>query len=349
MKNATILEAIRLYSENVILPSHNNPEHYNRWFNDYAGFETQLLTDKDGEPVEGTNKFTDDTGQVWGPIRYPWRAKTDNPEWRDSPRKFLFDDHLLAIGSTGWHWKNRESRYLGFDFDAITGHAAGLGYSDADLEKVSKAAPDFVDVVKSTRGGGKHLIIEFDEPFPKTTNHSEHAALARAFIPVMSAAAGFDFSTHMDVCGKILWIWSRDATPENQGFASIRKAARHVTAKDVPPNWRDHLDVISGGLRKVRVRGWTPEGMVDANCDEDTESAPRIPLDECHKRFLSDLEDTGFSYFWVYDHYLAQTHTCAIKQVHDAWRKAGHPVKGPFDTSAPGSDKSKPNCFQSRR
>jgi len=244
--------------------------------------ETQLLCDTKGERVEGKNKFTDDTGQVWGPIRWPWKANTPSPEYFDAPRKFLFDDHLLAIGSTGWDWKNKEARWIGYDFDSLVGHAPGRGIKDEDLETVARAAPDFVDVIRSTRGSGKHLYIFFDAPYPRVETHTEHAALARSFLPVMSAAAGFDFSTKMDVCGSILWLWHRDATPENRGFTSLKEAAQHVTADDVPPNWRDHLDVVSGGRGKVRVRGWDPDGNLTEGKDieEATQASSVIPLDE---------------------------------------------------------------------
>ena len=339
MNNATIWEACQLYGRDVILPDHNNPGLFIRWLDHLRELETQLLTDTNGEKVDG--KYTDGN-QTWGPVRWPWRSNTQNPEFRDSPRKFLFDDHLTAIGSSGWDWKRKCSRWLGYDFDALVGHAAGV--EDAELDRVALAAPDFVDVVRSTRGQGKHLYVFFDEPFPETLTHDEHAALARSFLPVMSAKAGFDFSAKMDVCGRILWVWHRDATTENRGFTSIKEATRNLTSADIPPNWRDHLDVIRGGRTKVKVRGWTDK-LVDGDVDEDTEATPQIKLDECHKRFLSDLEATGYSYYWVYDHHLAQSHTCAIKQVHEAWRAAGHPMKGQFDTTAPGTDKGKPNAY----
>ena len=350
MQNSTIWEASQLYGRDVILPNHNNPDLFSKWLDRLQDMETQLLTDKGGDPVEGKNqKYTDGT-QEWGPVRWPWKAKT-SPFFKDYPRRFLFGDHLTAIGCSGWDWKNQVSRWVGFDFDSIAGHAAGLGYSDADLENVVKNAPDYVDVIKSTRGGGNHFYIHFDEPFPKAVNHDEHKAIARSLIGTMSADAGFNFKAKMDVCGLIMWIWSVDTTPENQGYLSIAEATRHLTAHNVPPNWRDHIELATNPrLLKVRVRGWTPEGEVEADVGEGNESTPQVPLDEVHKRFLSDLEDAGFSYHWVHDHYLAQAHTRAIKIVHDAWREAGHPVRGPFDTiSDENTDKDKPNCYMRPR
>ena len=345
MSNSTIWEACRLYGSHL-LPTHNNPTLFSLWLDRYKDMETQLLTDTAGEKVEGKNKYTDDSGQVWGPIRWPYKAMTDNPEWKDYPRTFLFSDHLTAIGSTGWDWTNKESRWIGYDFDTITGHAEGIGRTDDDLEKVAKAAPDFVDVNRSTRGGGKHLYIFFDAPYPKTSNHNEHAALARSFLPIMSAEAGFDFSAKMDVCGQVLWIWHKDATTENKGFEPLRPSTRHLTAADMPPNWREHIDVVSGRRTRVRVRGWTPDGLTAGDeLDEDTLSFVNTPLDDVHKRILADLEASGYTFNWVHDHHLGQSHTQALKKVHTEWAEAGHPMKGPFDTTSPDSDPGKVNCY----
>lgn len=347
MSNSTIWEACKLYGTHL-LKTHNNPALFSAWLDDYDDLETQLLCDSNGDKVEGTARFTDGE-QEWGPIRWPYKARTPNPEWRDRPRKFLFDEHLTAIGSTGWNWVTKESWWLGYDFDELTGHAEGVGVSDEDLEKVVRAAPDFVDVIRSTRGGGKHLYIRFKDPFPKTETHVEHAALARAFLPVMSAAAGFDFSAKMDVCGMILWVWHKDATAENKGFTPIRPATRTLTIADVPPNWRDHLEVVTGKRTRVKVRGWTPEGQTDGDeLDDETLSYAVIPLDDVHQRILDDLETSGYSFSWVFDHHLAQTHTQALKKVHTDWAEAGYPMKGPFDTTSPGDD-AKYNAYMRPR
>jgi hypothetical protein len=121
MRNGTIWQACELYGEHL-LESHKHPTVFKRWLSNFRDLETQLMCDDNGEPVEGTKKFTDGD-QTWGPIRWPYKAETDHSEWYDRQRQFLFDDHLLAIGSTGWNWEKQESWWLGFDFDSITGHA----------------------------------------------------------------------------------------------------------------------------------------------------------------------------------------------------------------------------------
>ncbi len=57
---------------------------------------------------------------------------------------------------TGWDWKARRSRHFGYDFDALTAHAKGIGVSDEDLERNKKeaCALAWVEVRRSTGGKG---------------------------------------------------------------------------------------------------------------------------------------------------------------------------------------------------
>ena len=91
---------------------------------------------------------------------------------------------------TGWDWQNRCSRWVAFDFDALTAHAKGVGITDDDLEKVKQAAMQlpYVEVRKSTGGGGIHLYVYFDSGIP-CENHTVHAALARCILGMMSSDA----------------------------------------------------------------------------------------------------------------------------------------------------------------
>jgi hypothetical protein len=60
---------------------------------------------------------------------------------------------------------NKRSRWVGFDFDSITGHAAGVGVSDDELKVIcdkAKSLP-YVEVRKSTGGNGLHLYVLFDD------------------------------------------------------------------------------------------------------------------------------------------------------------------------------------------
>jgi hypothetical protein len=354
---------------------HNNPDLVSWWT---PQLETQVFVSPEGGfPVEERrNAWTDGKGDTWSHIRFPANANAE-PYWRDRELTFLLEDHCTFIGSTGWNWVNRESWFVGFDFDDITSHAPGVGVDDYALAEVKEKAMSlpYVDVIKSTGGKGLHLYIRFDrEKAPKTNNHTEHAAIARALLGKMSTDVAFDFGSHLDVCGHVMWLWGKKSTackhcgaeedaaqhvnsklPEYHkyenvgGHAWVKKAAQPLTADDLPPNWRDNIEVLSGsGQTKVRVTGYDDDGRKVDEQDslaELSSSRVKYDLNDVHKAILNDLEQTGASVVWVADHHLVQTHTRAFKIVFDKWNEAGHRMKGFFETTSLGTDMGKPNCF----
>src|SRR5262245_13414325 len=178
--------------------------------------EVQVSVVQDGgERVEGEFKgrqwqaWTDGLHQ-WKNFRIPLNANT-TPEDNDGPMNFSLVQHAEGIGLTGWDWRNRVSRWVGFDFDAIAGHAGGHAskLDDDELAEVQRkaAAIDWVSVRKSTGGRGIHLYVHL--PAVPTANHTEHAALARAVLGKMSATVGFDFKAKVDACGGNMWVWHR--------------------------------------------------------------------------------------------------------------------------------------------
>ncbi len=365
---AKTLEAIGTFLQNLVKQGqHNNPELISWWSPD---LETQILVSPEGGyPVEEKrNAWTDGKGDTWHHIRWPHNANSE-PYWRDRELPFLLEDHCIFIGTTGWNWVKRESWFVAFDFDDVSSHAPGVGIDDYQLEEVRKKAIalPYVDTLKSTGGKGLHLYIRFNpNDAPKIQNHNEHAAIARALLGKMSTDIGFDFGSHLDVCGGVIWIWGKKSTQcakcggegdtcndhtyeNNNGHLLIKKAEHLLTAKDLPPNWRDHLEVITNaGKTKIRVTGYSEDGKkVDEQDALNELSSGRVkyPLNEVHKAILNDLEQTGASVVWVPDHHLVQTHTQALKFVFDKWAKSGHPMKGFFETSSLGTDTGKPNCF----
>jgi len=347
---ATILEAFDTYYRNEILPLHNNPEFFNRWLDNLADLETQLLVSPEGGyPEEGKKNVWTDGSETWYNIRWPKNAMNE-PYWKDRELNFLLEKHWLAVGTTWWNWQARESVGCGFDFDDISSHAAGVGVSDLQLEEIRQRACDldYVEVLRSTGGKGLHLYIWFDEANrPLTENHTEHAAIARSMLGKLSTDAEFDFGSHLDVCGGNMWVAGQKMFG-TQGFECLKKAARLLTADDIPPNWRDHLAVVRGKTAKVRVVGVNDSGQEIDDQDplaELTTAHPKVPLDKDHKAIISDLEMTGYSCVWIPDHSLLQTHTCALKQVYEQRQEAGEPLLGFFDTISPGTDQGKPNCF----
>jgi len=81
----------------------------------------------DGERIEGEYMGRQWHGwsdgiTTWKSFRVPFNAAT-KPNYEDSDMKFDLAKHAEGIGLTGWDWKNKCSRWVAFDFDAILGDA----------------------------------------------------------------------------------------------------------------------------------------------------------------------------------------------------------------------------------
>src|SRR5262245_48176780 len=108
--------------------SHNGPDLIERFLLHGCNMETQVNVNQgEGERVTGAKStFTSQDGtERWFSYRIPRHADS-HPEFSDYELGFALDEHCDGIGSTGWDWKNQVSRWCGFDFDAIVGHAAGV-------------------------------------------------------------------------------------------------------------------------------------------------------------------------------------------------------------------------------
>lgn len=313
--------------------THNGPDLLDLWT---PALETQVNVAVDaGDPVADKRHTWTDGLDEWHHIRIPRHADSE-PEFTDYGLRFDLAAHAEAIGSTGWDWRARESRFVGFDFDHITGHAAGVGIGADQLDKVKAAAValPYVTARRSTGGSGLHLYCELTGV--ATANHTEHAALARAVLGMMSGDAGFDFQAAVDCCGGNMWIWHRRATRDNRGFELLKKAERQLAAGDLPANWHDNLEVVCRRRAKIQVRGIAAADEFD----ELASARKPVPLDDGHKRIIEALNQSGFSSIWVPDFHCVQTHTAALKWIFDAGGIAGF-----FDTVSPGSDPGSPNCF----
>jgi len=330
----TLVEFLRQQRDN-----HNCKDLLDFYLQFDGALETQLnVAAGNGHPVQGrTSTYEDDTGNEWWNIRIPRQADSE-PNWDDYDLKWPIELHAEAIGSTGWDWRARVSRYIGFDFDAIAGHAQGVGVSDDALDRVRQAAQDlpYVTTRRSTGGAGLHLYAVFADPVP-TANHTEHAALARAVLGMMSHEAGFDFGGQIDACGGNMWIWHRKSNKENQGLALI-KAGEPLAC--VPSNWRDHLDVVSRKRAKIKLAGINDQD--EGGFDTLTSAHRAIPLDEGHHAHIAALERAGCCCVWVQDHHLLQTHTVGFRQIADDPQFA---IKGLYKTNSNGKDLATPNCF----
>ncbi len=326
------------------LPGADLIERYLRWGPE--NLETQVNVAADGgDPVEGRRNTWTDGSCNWFHIRIPKNA-FDVPEWNDYELRWAPEEHAEAIGSTGWDWTALRSRWVGFDFDEITDHAKGVGVNDDELEQIKKAAQalPYVEVRRSTGGKGIHLYVIFDREGIPTANHTEHAALARCILGIMTAEVGFDFASAIDACGHNMWIWARRITKKNQGLKLLKPSTKMLGVSELPANWRDHIAVVTRRANKIKL-----QGVTDKNRDpfEELTSARRLtPLDNKHKSHIEALMETGFSTIWVSDHHLLQTHTQALtKLIDDPQARSKFNLIGHFQTNSPGKDPGNPNCF----
>ena len=159
--------------------THNNPRLLD-WLQ--PGMELQALVDKrDWEPVDNSGLW-EHPGYLYPiyDLRVPKNAGTDPI---DNDSKPLFPaHHIEAVGMTGWNYRLKRSVRVGFDFDAIEGHARGVGISDEQLEQVREkltGVPEAL-ILRSTGGQGLHVYIEFDpDSLPETANWDRRVRCAQ--------------------------------------------------------------------------------------------------------------------------------------------------------------------------
>ena len=301
-----VTQAIQVFLTARQLPA--NADLVARWS---SAHETQVnVAAGNGEPVEGKRTTYSDGINEWWNIRLPKNANSD-PSWNDYELKFPFEMHAEGIGCTGWDWAAQCSRWVAFDFDSLTTHAKGVGVTDEDLERVKLAAEalPYVETRLSTSGSGIHLYVYFDAQGVPTANHTEHAALARCVLGMMSSDTGFDFASQIDCCGGVMWIWHRKMTAENHGLSLVKPATKEIGVADLPANWRDHIEVVTKKRSKVRVNA-VEDDKLDS-FERLVTSRKIIPLDDSHKVQIEAMMRTNFTTLWISDHHLLQTHTCA--------------------------------------
>jgi hypothetical protein len=315
----------------------------------YSGdMETQINAAQDGgeeiqrKTVGGRpfRLYTDGLTE-WGMRRIPKNAATV-PEDNDYPIKWNLEEHAEAIGSTGWDWKNQRSLWLGYDFDSIVGHKEGITEAEMEQVRESASAIPWITVRKSTSGRGLHLYVmlgTFEDGVwsggVPTANHHEHAALARAILGKMSAIADFDFSTKIDVCGGNMWMWARKLI----GTDGLTVLKMGTVLSQIPPNWKDHLNVIKGKRRRAAA-AFVDDGDIDV-FEELSGTHTQIQLDDTHRKLILHLEGSGGMSWWDSDRHMLVCHTYDLKCAHEVLD-----MRGIFETSAQGKERgADQNCF----
>jgi len=318
-----------------------------RWSID---MECQIMVDPtQGTPVYDGDKLIRNTWQVcsdengtynYHHLRIPKNSMSD-PFFNDRPLGFPLQRHIECIGMTGWNWQKKQSLWVAFDFDAITGHAQGVGVSNDALEKVREFASDipWVQVRKSTSGSGLHLYVYFDpEDAPQTENHNVHAALARSVLGLMEKETGFDFRGNMDVLGGNMWVWHKKVSNSNRGLAVLKDY--DIFCPNLPDNWKDNIDVVTGKSGKVRFNGINKEDY--ESFEAQTASRNKTKVDETHKLVEERIHNLGYTIIWVPDHHCWQTHTRAFAELMEEYPED---YRGIYETLSEGTDKGGQNCF----
>lgn len=305
--------------------------------------EVQCNVDK-GEGTRADATFKGKTSiawtdglETWKPFRIPHNAGSE-PEYNlDAKMSFNLEKHVEGIGMTGWNWSKRVSKYVAFDFDAISGHSDRhtRKCTEEELAKVRDAVSNipWVQVRKSTSGKGLHFYVFVDDV--PTANHHEHAALARAILGMLSGTVGFDFSSKLDVMGGNMWVWHR-RMEGTDGLSIIKEATETC---NVPINWQSHIPVIRGDRKKPK-----PSTLSDEHEDlfENLASTRvTIDLEDEHKRLLTHLESMGACAYWDSDRGMLVAHTYELGLAHV---ELG--LKGIFRTLATGTERGTDiNCF----
>lgn len=314
----------------------------------HYGMEVQVNVAQDGgKRRQNKDGFTgrmwseyydENTDKSWKSFRIPWNAAT-KPEYseyyiKDGIRKnklLLFDlvEHAEGIGMTGWDWESGISKWVAFDFDALTEQSKNQSskLTPQEMQEVQEAACaiPWVTVRKSTGSRGLHLYVFLDDV--KTKNHTEHAALARAILGKMSAETGFPFETKVDVCGGTMWVWHR----KMKGTDGLNLIKQGVILDDIPPTWKDHLTVIKGARKKN-----LPQFIEKSNAslfEELTTQRKQNPLDDEHKRLLDYLKSINAQWWFDNDHWMMICHTADLKKAHQELS-----LYGIFDTVAAGTE-----------
>jgi len=308
--------------------------------------EMQLNVAQDGGTrIDGEFKgrqwqgWSDGT-QTWKSFRVPLKANSE-PEYTDTQVSFDIAAHAEGIGMTGWDWKARVSRWVAFDFDAISGHSDrhSKKLTEQEMQEVLErmSSIPWTTIRRSTSGKGLHIYV-FLEPVP-TANHNEHAALARAILGQLSALTRYDFQAKVDTCGGNMWVWHR----KMKGTPGLVLLKRGELLKQVPENWRDHMTVVTGTRRKTLpefiVQSETPDA--DTLFDELTGQRTKITLDPEHVKLMEWLRANNCYAYWDQDHWMMITHTFHLKEAHKSLQ-----LKGIFETISTGTEApNDKNCF----
>jgi hypothetical protein len=288
----------------------------------------------DGEAIEGEFKGRKWRGfsngiETWKPIRIPWNANS-TPEYTDSDMKYNLEAHAEAIGMTGWDWTHKHSLWVAFDFDSLINHKQGLSQQELDTVVTHLKSIEWVTIRKSTSGTGLHIYVAL--PRVETSNHNEHAALARAVLGKLSAITAFDLRAKVDCCGGNMWVWHRKM--KGTDGLTIIKPGRCMEEDEVPANWKEHLKVLHN--RKAPGDKISTKDSFEQLANQRS----HVSLDNDHKKLIDFLESITAFWWWDQDLNMLVTHTHWLKRAHTELS-----LRGTFETNSPSTNPREQQCF----
>ncbi len=271
--------------------------------------------------------------QTWKSFRIPWEASS-NPHYEDRDIQFDISIHAEAIGMTGWDWKNKSSKWVGFDFDSIIGHKQGLTQDEIQTIQKKLYQLKFVTLYTSTSGLGLHVYIFLNVNCVIST-HTHHSAVARAILNKISALTGLELKAKVDTLGGNMWIWHRralsvsvDTDNEIIPYHCLKQGSELT---DIPLNWEDYLEHISH------------KGKITSTTDKDNLVAAKnkLTLNKDHIKLLEWFENSSALHWWDDPKQMLVCHTYDLKTAHQELL-----FKGYFNTISTGKDQGHDqNCF----
>ncbi len=283
----------------------------------------------EGRRIPGTQSIkyiNENTGEQWAPFRIPWGDK----EYTDIPIHFDLIERFQAIGISGWNFVEKQSHWVAYDFDSVVNHAQGISEETLGqlVEHCSKLP--YLDIVRSTSGLGYHIYVHFSKPVP-TENRTEHAALAKSLLSILTIESGFDWQANIDCVGNMFWIASTKQDGTN-GLSYIKERDTPFPVEKIPAHWKD--------MAKKNKKYCKGKNVDSKEVEKAIGSVNKKELDEDHRALLNwFLEKARKVYWFETDSNMLVCHTQDLEK---AFTDLG--IKGVFKTNSNSHDPEQ-NCF----
>ena len=117
-----------------------------------------------------------------------------------------------------------------------------------------------------------------------------------------------------------------------KGTSGLDLVKPGIVLRDIPTNWRDHIQVITGRRRKTLPKEIKDIGQADT-FEQLAGQRVQIAIDKEHQRLIDYLESTDALWWWNTDQHMLVTHTIYLKEAYEA-----ETLKGIFKTNSKGKE-----------